>query len=154
MNTKHTATAHGHTWTRSSQNKVYTHMVIGKKLVSEARKDAEKQARSKWRMDLDYTKLLAASDGKIYSTFRDGSPCIYDVTPERIARAKAELEGGEEGYVAVRLAEHDAGNADAWKTEDGQYLVWSQGWCSRLDLAMKLASRTQGGEIVEAVITK
>jgi len=152
---KYQVTFEGHTFKRNSQSRAYTHAVICTKSVELTRKQAEQSARSTWLLNLDYDKELASSDGKIYSTFADGSPCVYDVSPEKIEAAKQRLAAGEEAYVAERLAEHDAREANSPRTRDGRSFVWCQGWCGRIDLAFKLAGSVNkngiGANIVEAV---
>jgi hypothetical protein len=153
MATKHTATFQGdkiHTWKRVSQNRVYTHMVLGVVSIAAERAEAEAWARKEYKMNLGYYTMIA-NDPVYVGTFNDGRTFTKEITDTERAAAKETLRAGVDGAVADRLREFDARTAASWKTADGLSTVYSAGWTSRLDLAVKLAARTPGGVIIETV---
>lgn len=147
---KHSASFQGHIWTRNSENRVYSHMVVGIQSIAAERAKTEAWARKEYTMNLEYYQKKAAG-GTYHSTFANGTPWSKPITDMERDAARATLAAGVEGGVADRLREFDKRMADAWKTEDGFSTVYSAGWTSRPDLAVKLAARTPGGVIVEAV---
>lgn len=152
MNTKHTATFQGHTFKRVSQNRVYTHMVVGLINIAKDRAETEIAAREMYAVNLEYVTQLAAG-GTYHGTFANGAPYSRPITDQERDAARVTIAGGPDAEAADSLREFDARTAQARKTEDGLHTVYSAGWTSRPDLAVKLASKTPGGVIVEAVRT-
>lgn len=150
MSTKHTATFQRYSWKRTSQNRIYTHMVVGQQSIALERVKTEAWARKKYFMNLEYYQKNAVG-GTYHSEFADGTPWSKPITDLERDAARATLAAGVEGAVADRLREFDKRTAEAWVTEDGLSTVYSAGWTSRFDLAQKLAARTPGGVIVAAV---
>jgi hypothetical protein len=147
---KYTATFQGHTFKRNSQNRVYTHMVVGLINIAADRTKTEAWARKEYATNLSYYQMKAYAD--VYTgTFADGRIFTSPITDLERAAAKATVEGGVEAAVADRLREFDARTAKAWKSADGLSTVYSAGWAGRPDLAVKLAAKTPGGVIVEAI---
>lgn len=150
MKTQHTATFHGHTFKRVSQSRIYTHMVVGVLSIAAERIAAETWARKEYKMNLEYYQKMAAG-GTYHSTFGDGSHWSKPITELERDAARATIAAGVDGAVADRLREFDKRTAAAWKTEDGLSTIFSAGWTSRHDLALKLAAKTVGAVIVETV---
>jgi hypothetical protein len=150
MATKHTATFQAHTFTRTTQHRVYTHMVVGLVNIEADRAATEAWARKEYAMNLSYYQQMAKG-GEYVGTFADGRTFTKPITDMERDSARATITAGVDGAIADRLRELDKRTANAWKTADGLSTVYSAGWTSRLDLAVKLAARTPGGVIVEAV---
>lgn len=136
MSTKHTVTVLGHTVTRTSQNRVYSHHVMGVQNVAAKRAECEKGARETFAMNFKYHTTLAA--GGLYHFNNGCAP--KEITAAEQTRAQAYLAAGVEGYVAERLADFDAVKR-AFINDGTEYLT-DAGWTSRLDLAQKLAAKT------------
>lgn len=147
MSTKHTASFQGHSWQRVSQNRIYSHMVVGVESIEAQRIRAAADARAEWKLNLSYHQTLAA--GGLYHYSNGCQP--REITAKEQADAQAYLADGIEGRVGKALERFDARMQDAWKTEDGLSTVYTAGWTSRLDLAEKLAARTPGGVIIAAI---
>jgi hypothetical protein len=149
MKTKHTATYQGHTWDRVSESRKYTHMVVVVESIAAQRAKVEKDARRVYEASLGYYTQMAAG-GTYHGTFANGAAWSRPITDTERDAARHKIEAGVEGAVADALRTFDQRMQGAWKTEDGLSTVYSAGWCSRPDLAVKLAAKTLGGVIVEA----
>jgi hypothetical protein len=125
----------GHTWKRSSQNRVYSHAVIGKFNLDADRSQAEQSARTSWERNFEY--LVYAAQGKPVPGY------MYDISAEKAARAQAELDAGIESYIARAMAAYDAYAKDFKKASDGiHFYSTDASWSSRLELAKKAAGYT------------
>lgn len=123
---------------RTSENRVYTHTVVVKygqayaarKLVA-ARQHVIQQAPE------DYAFHQSMADGTWYTVQH---PQFIDQKNDAEAARHADEIAGltVEGYIAKRLKEVEAEHVT--KLESGEYdRYWNAGWCSRHDLAQKLA---------------
>lgn len=172
--THYTTQLDGVTFTRSTASRAYTHMVVGKYSIAEGRVQAEEGARQNWKTSRAYNEciaggkqavlVIAAADfhssyGMLDANSRPTDKYLAYVAEREadqatyVAIAKAWLALGEEGHVAQRLARFDADQAKATnKSSDGLYNLCDMGWCSRLDLAQKLAATCKTSTfILEAV---
>jgi len=156
--TKHTATApNGQTFKRTSQSRVYSHVVLGRRCRDEAMRRANApDARVQDGRNWDYYARNAAGKAT-YSAY------VLSGSPEFVAKMKArDIESGKEflakhpdraAYIAQQHAERLA------NVEDTNFDLWHDlGWASRTDLAQKNASSHASKPywaeaiIVEAVI--
>jgi hypothetical protein len=137
--TSFTATApHGETFTRTSENRTYTHMVIVRRTIEGVRSDLAGDVR---REQQHLARLQARIDsgevfrGRAPQTQEWADGWVRKYTEELIPAVQAKLEAFEQNP-----------QPGPWK---------SAGWCGRADLAQKLASkeRVAGAEvqILEAV---
>lgn len=144
---KHSVTYEGFTFKRTSQNRVYTHTVISRRSRAADRAQTERSAREMWKLDLAHYAELAGGVHKLSQKY----PAQY--TPERIAKdvakAKAWVEKGEQGHVDEHLAFLADRVAKLQTAADGDTYYRNEGWCSRADLAQKLAARTPNAIILE-----
>lgn len=133
--TIHTARYNDQVFTRTSKSRTYSHVVLGRdsyelhlagaQSKGWARTDA---ANYRWTVD------VAAGRGE-YASSR---------TPERIAKAQAELQGinSVEEYQAAQTARRVA-DVEARKAAGAFDTYGVIGWTSRLDLAQKLQGQSQ-----------
>lgn len=148
------ATHDGFTFTRSSQNRTYTHVVITRVDHAQSIADAVRRAGDDWDLNLDYwTSVANGTDGHA-DHYAKTNP---QYAQERQQDAREQLARGRDAYIeearqrsAKRLASCDP---------FGRGYHWGDiGWCGRPDLAVKLANGKQwlGGErkILEAVAGK
>lgn len=142
MATKHTATAHGQTFTRTSQNRKYSHVVIW-------RPDYEAaliRASYGWK-NLDFSNFHH-SHAKVVgeSKFLDRKQWeTEEEHKERVERevnaARENLNGCETAAQYAEMMRQRRVDAVEQNNKDGYYRTWQVvGWCSRRDLAEKLAA--------------
>jgi len=118
--------------TRSSP-RVYTHAVIIQYSEQHYRDEAYTfNADKQDRKNFDHYVQQAA--GK--------SPYDWCRTPEKIAEAQADVEGGFDAYCA-RLRQRQIDSFEAG-LKAGGYTPGIVGWCGRRDLAEKLANQYRG----------
>lgn len=168
MTTHYMTTLDNVTFTRTTANRTYTHMVVGKTNIAQARVNAEKSARTYWETSLSYMQERA--EGKhpahitpvsgFHESYGMADPVKYAAyvaecdkqSAKRVVDALAWLAIGEEGLVAQYLADFDARRAKSTNiSADGQDFLWDAGWCGRLDLAHKLAAKTPRAVVLEVV---
>lgn len=151
MSNKHTATYQGKTFKRVSKGRTYTHMVVVVESIASQRARAERRARDNWAMNLGHrTQIANSAEGERYR-YSDGTLSRSAITEEERQHARDIIAKGEQGMVDQDLRDFDESMAEhGWKTEDGLGTMYSAGWCSRLDLAQKLAAQ-HGGIILEVV---
>lgn len=131
----------GHTFTRGSKRRTYTHAVIVTSLVSEARDAAIKNGRYAYRLNVAYHTALANGTSEFLK--RNGHKFAEVDDDKRIADAKAWLERGEQGEIDRHLRAVDESKCN--RTPDGLCFVHCAGWCGRLELAQKLAGTVKDG---------
>lgn len=162
----------GATFTRTTANRSYSHMVVAIYRVASERARAEQAARDTWKMNLKYTQECAAGGHRAQVIEASGfhpdhgysDPVKYaayvarqhGLDVEQKAHALAKLAHGVEGAVADRLAQFDAAIATSrYNSADGTEFYRDAGWCGRLDLAEKLAATVSNPWIMDTVeITK
>ncbi|AXQ69975.1 hypothetical protein HOU03_gp293 [Caulobacter phage CcrSC] len=136
----HTVTfADGATATRESENRTYSHVVVGK---HDKRVDidyARKRARSD-RSNYDYYKNMANAQPGVPSTYTshsDDRPFTFTYTAAEIAKGQEEIAGRDpETYCKDKLAERL--DEIEKKAAEGYYDRWNAlTWASRADLAAK-----------------
>lgn len=146
--TRYTAEHQGFTFTRNSP-RTYTHAVLVQGSVAADRERCERDARHSWHLNLSYHLDRAACRNPLATKYPE------QYTPERIEADRAEsqehLDEGEAGFVARALKRFDSYAADRKTMDDGDTYFTCAGWCGRLDLAGKLAGKSVGAVIVEAV---
>ena len=138
--TIHTATApNGQTFKRTSQNRVYSHIALGRRCKVEAlRRANSKEAQVSDGRNWDYYNNCATGKAT-YSAY------VLSGSPEFVAKIKArDIESGKEflakhpdraAYIAQQHAERVA------NVEDTNFDLWLDlGWASRTDLALKNAA--------------
>lgn len=134
--TKHTAKYDGQIFTRTSQNRVYPFMVVGLYDIAADRAKAIAWFVKEYTMNLEHHQKIAAGHDE------------YSRTPEqraeRLVHSQAYVTQGVEVYVAAATARYDARVAGNIKHSDGKHFMYAAGWCSRLALAQKLASKVNG----------
>lgn len=144
--TKHTATIDGQTFTRNSQNRVYTHCVVAKPSYEAALRAADAWAPQHGSNFAYYTEELAdGCTGHVYRYHAESEESYAARAAAQSAERKAhytEELGGDTNraaYIARKIAEEKA--AIEKMRAEGYYDRWDVvGWCGRLDLAQKLAS--------------
>lgn len=135
--TIHTATApDGSTFRRTSQSRVYSHMVTGRSNERAHFADAD-AIRDQDRRNFDYYVEVAAGTHPHVQPekWRPQEQCDAD-----IAKHRAKIEGlDRDSYAAKKREERLA--AHAANVAAGMFTKWRDlGWASRLDLARKAAS--------------
>lgn len=133
---KHTATYDGHTFKRTSAERLYSHTVLTINSVADARARSEKWARDSWASNLPYRREIVA-----------GTIAAHQ---EKRAVSQAIIDGGPDAAAAESLTRFDA--EPRLLSSDGLRYYTNAGWCSRLDLARKLQAKYAGSVIVEAVV--
>lgn len=150
MTTKHSATHLGLTFTRNSKGRVYSHAVIAAGSVAADRLQAEESARFSWKQNLRYFTELASGVDKLADQYPDQ---VKDAErAKRQADAKVWLAGGVERCIADHLAHFDARAAKMATQPDGDTYFYLLGWCSRPDLAVRLAASRPRTVILAAVV--
>lgn len=143
------------TFTRSSVNRTYSHAVVTIGSVVEGLKQNRKSAAAHWEMNLPHH--MAYIDGTSPSLLSPGyltnpgqfSPHMSDERraeliveyqaemAERVIRSKALVAAGKYAYVEAAVTRFENYVAKSPYVR-GDRLYQCAGWCSRLDLAMKL----------------
>jgi hypothetical protein len=153
MANRHRVEHDGQVFTRNSAGRVYRYAVLGPVSLADNLARAEKSARYSWKQNQDYHREYVDGTSRFLATPEwartDEQKRAHIAEGERqIQASKDWLALGEAGLIADyqrraelewrhRFPERDAG--------------WScRGWCSRLDLAQKLAD--PGDAIVAAVL--
>lgn len=135
--TKHTAAApDGSTFTRTSENRTYTHMITGRRDEAAYFATADR-LDDQDRRNFDYYAACAAG------THEHVQPTAWR-TPERcteeIAEAAARIGDHDRDSYAAALREHRL-ERHAEQVAAGFFTKWLDlGWCGRLDLAQKAAA--------------
>lgn len=130
----------GHTFTRSSKNRTYTHAVIVTSLVSDARDTAIRNGRAAYRINVEHYTAIANGTSRYLK--RNGNQFAHVEDETRIAEAQAWIASGEQGSIDRHLLAVDQAKN---RTPDGLCFVGCAGWCGRLDLAQKLAGTIKHG---------
>lgn len=158
---KHTAQHDGHTFTRNSQGRKYTHCIVRVNNKAASRAWEEKQARKNYRASVKYMTEVAnglrrtepTPPSEFHSSYGMDDPVKYaeysakleEANANHIAEAKAWVALGEDGHAAKALEWFDA--LDLKMASNGvDYYRAGDEWCGRPDLATKaIAKHTKNG---------
>lgn len=124
---------------RTSSSKTYTHAVLTRESRAADRAEWARNARLDWARNLDWNTALAERRNPLAAQYPDQYPQVR--IDAEAAAAKATLEAGVEHMVRTQLMRFDELRALQQVAADGDTYFACQGWCSRLDLAEKLAAR-------------
>lgn len=174
MTTHYTAQLDNVTFTRSTQNRTYTHCVAYRKDIALERAQAERNANERWDTNLQYHQDLVSGKSPAHITPATGFHASYGAADaqgnptvkyaeyvakqnlrhaETVARAQAELDRGRIATVLSDLAVFDARVAtSSIVSSDGKDFIYEAGWCGRPDLAQKLAAQYSRAVILDAVV--
>lgn len=152
--TRHYKAEHdGLVFTRSSDRRTYTHVVLRPCSLADQVAGAAESARHAWRINQDYHRGYADGTSEFipvpsYCTTPKAIDQHHADVAERIQHSKTWLAKGEAGLVrdAEALA-HRRWRAEFGERDTGWRYV---GWCGRADLARKQAK--PGDVIIEAVL--
>lgn len=153
---KHTATFAGHTFTRNSKTRKYSHLVLALNTFERDRAAVAKRASNDYKTNRDYHAYIAQqTPGVEYRTF---SGWYTQTSSEEVIAASKRISAqSHDEYVAAALAYYEA-RTDKSKLKlnaDGTGYYTELGWTSRPDLATKLSNSQSYGRqtfIVEATI--
>lgn len=144
-NLKHTATIDGCVFKRGSVSKRYSHAVINQWDIAQARTERGLEASKNWKRNLAYFQSWVDGTCEFfakpsYRSEEDHKRMVW----ESISNAKAWIALGELGHISESIEAFDDSMKNSHVSSDGKSFYGCAGWCSRLDLAQKLAARTHG----------
>lgn len=150
--TKHAATFDGHTFTRTSKTRVYTHAVIVAYDIEVERARTAQFARDSFKANRSYYEKLA-NDPVYVGKFGNGQTYTKEISDSERAGARAWLDLGEDGHAKKAVEGFDKSLTGCELSSDGTSYYGVAGWCGRADLARKLAAQSsRRTHIVEAVL--
>lgn len=139
----------GFRFRRTSSSKIYTHAVLTRESLASDRLECERIARSTFELNRNWNEQIAAGAHPLAEDYPDQYP------PARLKAeteaAQACLAAGVEGAVRSELMRFDERAALQQTAEDGDTYFLCYGWCSRPDLATKLAAQAKRPTVIVEV---
>lgn len=129
----------GFKFSRSSLTRTYSHAVLTQESSAADRLRLQRGIRDEWSRNLAYHTSVADRTNPLIRKYPEQYPqAKIDAEAEA---AQAYLAAGLDGRLEKVLREFDDKTAMQHLSADGDTYFVCQGWCSRLDLAEKLAAR-------------
>lgn len=139
---KHTATYEGRTFTRTSENRRYTHCIVRIHNIEAERAATIEDARKYYEKNRTYMVFVANQQPGVPATYPGDRPFTHTWDADEIRAANLWVDKGLSGLVDEYLSRFNEAMETAHKTSDGQhYTSGGDEWCGRPDLADKAVGK-------------